>query len=169
MLLQNQTFELSEPGPNPDRQDAPHPHGAFLEPTGRYIVVPDLGADLVRVFRVEDGDGGLGWTALDPLVAAPGSGPRHAAFLATGGKTYMYLVSELANTVTGYTVKYNCNSTLGFEELFVISTHGEGSSVPNGTTAAEIAISVRLFQPPLPLYTRLRDTRKNLTLIGHAA
>jgi 6-phosphogluconolactonase (cycloisomerase 2 family) len=139
--LQNQTFTLSEPGPNADRQDAPHPHEAFLDPTGRYIIVPDLGADLVRVFRVDED--GLGWTAVDPLVAAPGSGPRHVAFLVTDDSTYMYLISELANTITGYIVTYSDSSALGFEELFAISTHGEGGSVPNGTTAAEITLSVR--------------------------
>ncbi|KAK6210479.1 hypothetical protein LQW54_006226 [Pestalotiopsis sp. IQ-011] len=135
--VQNETFTLAEPGPNPDRQDAPHPHEAILDPTGEYIIVPDLGADLVRIFQVDED--GLTWTAVDPLVAAPGSGPRHATFLVTDDATYMYLVAELANTITGYKVEYE--SELAFTELFAINTHGEGSSVPNGTTAAEIALS----------------------------
>ncbi|KAI1876841.1 uncharacterized protein JN550_000913 [Neoarthrinium moseri] len=137
--LQNQTYTLSQPGPNATRQDAPHPHQALLDPTGQYILVPDLGADLVRVFRVDKG--GVTWTAVDPLVAAPGSGPRHAAFLRTESHTLMYLISELANTITGYEVLYNSNSTLGFTKLFVTSTHGEGKSVPDGTSAAEITLT----------------------------
>jgi 6-phosphogluconolactonase (cycloisomerase 2 family) len=116
-----------------------------LEPTGHYILVPDLGADLVRVFRIEKS--GLEWTAIDPLVAAPGSGPRHAAFLVTENATFMYLISELANTITGYELSYNDNSTLGFSELFAINTHGPGASVPNGTTAAEIVVSVSCRRP----------------------
>ncbi|KAH6659535.1 Lactonase, 7-bladed beta-propeller-domain-containing protein [Truncatella angustata] len=137
--LQNRTFKLQQPGTVPDRQDAPHPHEALLDPTGGYILVPDLGADLVRVFRVEEG--GLNWTAIDALVAAPGSGPRHATFLVTGNRTYLYLIQELANTITGYDVTYNSDSTLGFTELFTITTHGAGGIVPSGAAAAEITLT----------------------------
>lgn len=133
---------MAEPGPNASRQDAPHPHEAILDPTGEYLLAPDLGADLVRVFQVDEDS--LTWTAIDPLVAAPGSGPRHATFLVTEDATYMYLASELANTITGYEVEYGSDSSLTFTELFAISTHGEGASVPNGTTAAEITLSVSL-------------------------
>ncbi|KAK6085605.1 extracellular aldonolactonase [Seiridium cupressi] len=137
--LQNETFELSGPGTDPTRQDAPHPHEAILDPTKEYILVPDLGADLVRIFKIQEG--GLGWTAADPLVVASGSGPRHATFLVTEDTTYMYLISELANTITGYEVAYSNGSTPSFTELFSISIHGEGGSVPNGTAAAEIVLS----------------------------
>ncbi|KAH8194259.1 hypothetical protein TruAng_011580 [Truncatella angustata] len=143
--LQNETFALSQPGPNSPQQDASHPHQAILDPTGGYIIVPDLGADLVRVFKID----GLGYTALDPVIASPGSGPRHATFLATGGKTYMYLISEISNTITGYTVGYS-DSTLDFKEFFSISTLGPNNPVPDGTTAAEITLSVS----PKPFYVR---------------
>lgn len=52
--VQDLTFTLSEPGPDPGRQEAPHPHEAILDPTGKYILVPDLGADLVRVFSFDE-------------------------------------------------------------------------------------------------------------------
>lgn len=139
-ISQSQVFTLAQPGPDPSRQDAPHPHEALLDPTGSFFLVPDLGADLVRVFKVDEGS--LEWEALDPLVAAPGSGPRHATFLVTEDKTVMYLVGELANTITAYEVTYSSDSSLEFSELFAISTHGTGSSVPAGTTAAEIELSV---------------------------
>jgi 6-phosphogluconolactonase (cycloisomerase 2 family) len=51
--LQTFMFNLTAPGTNPSRQDAPHPHEVILDPTGSFIVVPDLGADLVRVFSVD--------------------------------------------------------------------------------------------------------------------
>lgn len=51
--VQDLTYTLAEPGPNPTRQDAPHPHEALLDPTGKYILVPDLGADLVRIFSYD--------------------------------------------------------------------------------------------------------------------
>ncbi|KAL0769424.1 hypothetical protein CaCOL14_008732 [Colletotrichum acutatum] len=137
--VKSETFNMSAPGPNPSRQDAPHPHEVFLDPKGQFVLVPDLGADLVRVFAV---DGANNLAAVDPLVAAPGSGPRHVEFLVTPeGKTYLYLISELANTVTAYDVTYRENKTLGFTEVFSGSTYGAGASAPAGASAAEIWIS----------------------------
>ncbi|KAH9908647.1 putative isomerase YbhE [Xylariomycetidae sp. FL2044] len=138
-LVQNETYALEEPGPNPDRQEAPHPHDAILDPTAAFILIPDLGADVVRIFQANADD--LSLTPVAPLVAAPGSGPRHGVFKAVLDKTYFYLVAELANTITGYEVTYNEDKTLGFEEIFVIPTHGEEVELPEGTGAAEIRLS----------------------------
>ncbi|KAI0017491.1 Lactonase, 7-bladed beta-propeller-domain-containing protein [Xylariomycetidae sp. FL0641] len=80
-------------------------------------------------------------TPVAPLVAAPGSGPRHGVFTVVRDKTYFYLVSELANTITGYAVTYNDNKTMSFDELFVIPTHGDDRELPEGTGAAEIHLS----------------------------
>lgn len=139
--VQAETYTLDAPGPNPNRQDAPHPHQALLDPTGQYLLVPDLGSDVVRLYSVDEA--GLSFTELEPLAAVPGSGPRHGAFLVTeDGTTYFYLVGELSNTVTGFEVTYNADNTLDFTEVFVSSTHGLNETVPNNqTTAAEIAIS----------------------------
>ncbi|KAG6366260.1 hypothetical protein INS49_000436 [Diaporthe citri] len=139
--VQAETYTLDAPGPIPDRQDAPHPHQALLDPTGQYLLVPDLGSDVVRLYSVDEG--GLSFTELEPLAAVPGSGPRHGVFLVTDdGTTYFYLASELANTVTGFEVTYNDDNTLDFTEVYLSSTHGLNGTVPNNeTTAAEIAIS----------------------------
>ncbi|KAH0563313.1 hypothetical protein GP486_002119 [Trichoglossum hirsutum] len=152
---QNFTFTLPAKGPNPDRQEAPHPHQAIVHPSGNFILVPDLGADLVRVFRVDKNSKDI--TEVDPLKAAPGSGPRHAAF-GTGKmhkrderddkdhsedehELFLYLVAELANTVTVY--KTTClpgETGLKFEQVQVASTYAD-KQPPNGTAAAEIALS----------------------------
>lgn len=146
--MQAETYTLDAPGPIPDRQDAPHPHEALLDPTGQFLLVPDLGSDLIRLYSIDEGE--LTFTELEPLAAVPGSGPRHGVFLVTDdGTTYFYLASELANTVTGFEVTYNDDNTLDFTEVYLSSTHGLNGTVPNnGTTAAEIAISVRYFAPP---------------------
>ncbi|RYP71137.1 hypothetical protein DL769_004748 [Monosporascus sp. CRB-8-3] len=138
-LVQNATYTLAEPGPVPDRQAAPHPHDAVLDPTGKFILVPDLGADLVRVYAVESGS--LAWTELDPIKVAPGSGPRHGAFAVVGQNTFFYLLNELSNTITGYRVTYNAESAVEFAQIFEISSHGAGGSVPEGALAAEIEVS----------------------------
>jgi 6-phosphogluconolactonase (cycloisomerase 2 family) len=105
-------FTLSQPGPVPDRQDAPHEHEVILDPTGQYLLVPDLGADLVRVYSIDATT--LKLTEKAPLLAPSASGPRHGAFYnpydIAGGSTYFYLVTELASTVIGYAVDYLPNN-----------------------------------------------------------
>jgi 6-phosphogluconolactonase (cycloisomerase 2 family) len=103
----------------------------------------------VRIFAIEAP--GLTWKTVTPLKAAPGSGPRHVAFLKTETKTFLYLISELTNTITAYEVKYS-EKELGFTELFVIPTHGAGNTVPTGASAAEIQVSVSLPDPYILTY-----------------
>ena len=138
--LQNITFNLTQPGPVADRQAAPHPHEAILDPTGQYILVPDLGADLVRVFCFDEGS----LYEHDPLKVLPGSGPRHAAFWTPGQNasegTYLYVVTELTSTVTGYKVDYLPQGGLGFTQVYNTTSLG-GSPVPNTTYASEVAVS----------------------------
>ncbi|KZL85120.1 extracellular aldonolactonase [Colletotrichum incanum] len=136
--LQSWTYTLSQPGPKP-AQNAPHPHEAILDPTGQYVLVPDLGADLVRIFAIDQESYQL--TPITPLNVAVGSGPRHARFLATKEKTFFFVLAELGNIVTTYEVKYGCNKTLSFEEVFSVGTHGPDNIVPAGAAAAEVHVS----------------------------
>lgn len=149
-LSQNETYEMPEPGPVPDRQDVPHLHDAVLDPTGRFIIVPDLGADVLHVYSIVPGT--IKWVELDPVKAVPGNGPRHGVFAVTGddNSTFFYLANELSNTITGYKVDYEDEdgeeaAAPVFTQLFDISTHGEGGHVPNGTKAAELEISVSII------------------------
>ncbi|KAK1705836.1 YkgB protein [Colletotrichum lupini] len=136
--LQSWTYTVSQPGPKP-AQNAPHPHEAILDPTGQYVLVPDLGADLVRVFAINQESYQL--TPVTPLNVAVGSGPRHARFLVTKEKTYFFVLAELGNIVTTYEVHYGRNKTLSFTEVFSVGTHGPDNTVPVGAAAAEIHIS----------------------------
>jgi 6-phosphogluconolactonase (cycloisomerase 2 family) len=140
--LHSEVYELEAPGPNPDRQEAPHPHQVIMDPTGSFLLTPDLGADVVRIHAV-DPSGTLAVTAVEPLAVPPGSGPRHAAFAVQGDKTYLYVVNELANTILGYAVTYGKDPvSLGFEQVYESGTHGEGGTVPPTAGAAEIVVSV---------------------------
>lgn len=145
--LQSETYKLVHPGPNPVRQDIPHPHDAVLDPTGHFILVPDLGADLVRVYAVDNDS--LTWTEVTPLTVVPGSGPRHVAFLVAKEKTFMYILTELSNRIIGYEITYNKGNTLGFTEISQIGTHGKDKSVPKGAFSSEILISVSFGSCPL--------------------
>jgi len=133
------TYNLTGPGPVADRQEAPHEHDAVLDPTKKFIMVPDLGADLVRIFKA---DSGASATPLSTVKAVPASGPRHCGFSVLGNNTYFYTANELSNTVTGYHVTYKGDDAPEFTRLFDFSTHGPGGTVPKGTKAAELVISV---------------------------
>lgn len=139
------TYTLEKPGPVLPNQDAPHPHQSVLDPTGKYVLVPDLGADLVRLFEVNSRS--LLLEPLEPLIALPpGTGPRHVTFHTTkNGKTLLYVLGELANTIATYEVSYSSNRPPKVKLLQSISTFGEGNSAPTGTSAAEVQVTVRPF------------------------
>lgn len=159
--VQSETYHLSGPGTVDYRQDSPHPHHAIMDPSGKFLLVPDLGADLVRVYLMNN-DGRLRFTALAPLVVPVGSGPRHGAFLVTeDGSVFFYLTSEIENTITGYRVTYTSSSTVDFQEVYRSGSHGIGGVVPYGVydpdheefpvLVGEVQVSVSLaisFLPP---------------------
>jgi 6-phosphogluconolactonase (cycloisomerase 2 family) len=125
------------PGPDPSRQEVPHPHEVLVDPTDSFIVSNDLGADLIRVFSIDPSTSAL--TEVTPFNATPGSGPRHGAFHVSGDNTYYYLVSELGNSITGYSVTYGSRS-LTFAEIFSSGIYGN-QSTPVGAAAAECLLS----------------------------
>lgn len=143
--MQSEFFTLAQPGPNPSRQDAPHPHETILDPTGQFVLIPDLGADLVRVFGIDPSTDFL--TELTPLKVVPGSGPRHGAFWTPDGvsgansTTFLYIVTELGQTITSYAVSYPEAGGLAFKEVYTSNTYGNRTE-PAGTAPAEVHISV---------------------------
>ncbi len=84
-------------GPNAERQEAPHAHCILPDPSNRFALAADLGADRVFVYRldlegrslrhIEEGDG----------VMQPGAGPRHIAFHPT--LPLVFVANELDSTV----------------------------------------------------------------------
>jgi 6-phosphogluconolactonase (cycloisomerase 2 family) len=137
--LQTFLFKLNAPGTNPSPQEAPHPHEVILDPTDSFIVIPDLGADLVRVFSVDPKTSLL--TEGTPLSVPAGSGPRHGTFLKTdSGKTFFFLISELANTIASYEVTYS-KAGLNFTNVFLSGNYGD-KAIPKGAAAAEAILSV---------------------------
>jgi 6-phosphogluconolactonase (cycloisomerase 2 family) len=140
-----------QPGQDEERQAASHPHQAIVDPTGQYVLVPDLGMDLVHIFGWDFTNHKL--KQLKSLEVLEGTGPRHAAFWNPSGvacetcPTYFYLVSELAGTVTSYQVSYLHNgSGLTFRQVQISRTTGP-HFVKQRTAPAEIVISVSSLLP----------------------
>lgn len=139
-----QTFNFTAPpGPKP-QQLAPHPHQVRIDPTNKYFVIPDLGANLIRIYYIDPLT--LLLTPRPSIPVVPGSGPRHGIFHTHGHhntSTHYYLVTEIASTLTSYNVEYlPSNGGLSLEPLANSTTYG-----PNHTAAfayndaAEIALA----------------------------
>ncbi|HXZ08775.1 MAG TPA: lactonase family protein [Paraburkholderia sp.] len=99
--LGSRVSTVKETGSGPNRRQASaHAHNAMIDPSGRYALVSDLGADRVFVYGFDgashalssDGEGGA--DNVRSFVAPPGSGPRHLIFGLNG--QFVYLLTELS-------------------------------------------------------------------------
>jgi 6-phosphogluconolactonase len=85
-------------GPNADRQGAPHAHCILPDPTNRFALAADLGADRVFVYRLDLEVKTLSTVKGGEAVMRPGSGPRHLAFHPT--LPLVFVAHELDSTVS---------------------------------------------------------------------
>jgi 6-phosphogluconolactonase len=120
-------------GPSP-RQAGPHAHGVFLDPGRRYLLVSDLGADKIFLYRFDAAERKL--TPADPpFEAAPaGSGPRHLAFHPNG--SFVYLVTELTGQLLGYRWDQHRGRLQLLQTLSIVSPKFSGVSNPAEIVAA---------------------------------
>jgi 6-phosphogluconolactonase len=74
----------------------PHAHAALADTSGRWLLVPLLAADAIRVYRLND-DASI--AASEPLIAKAraGSGPRHFVF--SPDEARVYCLNELDGTI----------------------------------------------------------------------
>lgn len=89
-----------EPGPHRKEQPFAKPHYNLVDPSGRYVVVPDKGLDRVFLYALENG--GISANPACITATREGAGPRHAAFHPAG--RWLYVVNELDNTVAAYSL-----------------------------------------------------------------
>jgi 6-phosphogluconolactonase len=87
-------------GVDKERQTAPHPHSINLDPSNRFVIVPDLGTDKVMQYRFDPAKGTLESNEPAFVAAHPGAGPRHLSFHPNG--RYAYVITEMAATMTAY-------------------------------------------------------------------
>ncbi|MEF2965290.1 lactonase family protein [Paenibacillus sp. M1] len=119
-------------GADPVRQDRPHPHSAQFSPDDRYMLVADLGLDLVRTYEIDRTAGKL--IPRGDAMTPPGSGPRHLAFHPAG--KFVYSINEVGNSITAY--EYD-EAGGRLTPLSTLSTLPDDFTGEN--TTAEIAIS----------------------------
>lgn len=123
-----------EPGPYRRHQDEPHPHQAWFDLSGRFVVVPDKGLDKVHVYQFDARGGKL--VPCDPpfVKCRHGAGPRHVTFHPAGH--YAYVVNELDSTVTAYHWDSETGELKPFQIISTTPTTYTGDN-----TGAEIAVA----------------------------
>lgn len=115
------------------RQDGPHPHSIFIDPTNTFVFVPDLGLDEVKIYAFDAARGQFKPHSTPAIQLDSGSGPRHLAFHTKG--QYMYVINELSSTITAF--RYDA-ATGTAHELQTVSTLPKDFSGEN--TTAEILV-----------------------------
>ncbi|MCX4911661.1 lactonase family protein [Streptomyces sp. NBC_00878] len=123
-------------GPHP-RQQGPHAHHVVTDPSGRFALVADFGADRVFVYHFDRATRALSAGTPDgprTYATAPGSGPRRLAFHPSGRTVY------LLNELTADIQALDWNAADGvLTHLQSLPTDAPGHT--GTTSAAELAIS----------------------------
>ncbi|HET9708315.1 MAG TPA: lactonase family protein [Gemmatimonadales bacterium] len=84
-------------GPIADRQSQPHAHCIVADPTNRFTLAADLGADRVFVYHLDLDGNALRPSEGGAAVMRAGAGPRHLAFHPT--LPLVFVTNELDSTV----------------------------------------------------------------------
>ncbi|MFY9923587.1 MAG: lactonase family protein [Opitutaceae bacterium] len=122
---------------NPRRQAHAYAHAIVLDPTNRFVLVPDLGVDRLYIYRFDGNSGAL--TPNEPAFAAiaPGSGPRHVRFHPNG--RWVYLINEIASTIIAFSWDSTNGRLAPFQTITTLPADFKGVSAcaeleihPNG-------------------------------------
>ena len=96
-----ETVQLEGRGPNPVRQASPHAHFAQTDPTGKFMLACNLGADRIELFRFFEAEKHWKPAPDFPFTqSASGSGPRHFVFSPDGH--WVYVINELSATLDAF-------------------------------------------------------------------
>jgi 6-phosphogluconolactonase len=139
-------------GPHP-RQNRPQTHAVGIDPSGRYVVTTDFGADKLNVYRFDAATRALSPAdkAFEALPA--GSGPRHLVFHPDG--KLLFVNCELSGDVRAYAWN-SSNGTLQLRQ----SLSPYPASYVGARSAAEILVS----RDGRFLYVSLRGAQDSLVV-----
>ncbi len=132
-------------GPNAERQEAPHAHCILPDPSNRFALAADLGADRVFVYRLDLDGKALRRVEGGDAVMRPGAGPRHIAFHPT--LPLVFVANELDSTV----------ATLRFDaERGTLAPLDTRSTVPAGWTGTNYPADTHVAANGRALYVSNR-------------
>ncbi|AMO25324.1 6-phosphogluconolactonase [Ramlibacter tataouinensis] len=130
------TLQATGSGPH-RRQASAHAHGGAIDPSGRYALVADMGADRVFVYGFDRTTGALSPDDASPprtFATVAGSGPRRAIFGASG--RFVYVLNELSAQVLVLRWDPQDGRLTQVQSLAISSPEFQGSK-----SASEIAVS----------------------------
>src|SRR2546425_3763720 len=132
-------------GPNAERQEAPHAHCILPDPSNRFALAADLGADRVFVYRLDLDGKSLRHVEGGDAVMRAGVGPRHLAFHPT--LPLVFVANELDSTV----------ATLRFDSSRgALSLLDATSTVPAGWTGTNYPADIHVASTGRTLYVSNR-------------
>ncbi|KAI0185027.1 Lactonase, 7-bladed beta-propeller-domain-containing protein [Xylaria flabelliformis] len=134
------------------------PHQALFDPTGDWLVVPDLGADRLLIADAKADS----YKIINTISLKAGSGPRHGGFIKSDNRSYYVVACELSNQVHLYEFKYGDNGP-EFVHLAEQSTYGPDIKPKNATSAAAGALLVASNNRDVYISNRLSgDVQDNI-------
>ena len=140
-----QVVQHTGTGPKADRQEGPHAHCILADPSNRFALAADLGADRVFVYRLDLEAKTLSKVEGGEAVMRPGSGPRHLAFHPT--RPLVFVSDELDSTV----------ATLRFDaEHGALSPLDIHSTIPDGWTGTNYPADIHVAPNGRTLYVSNR-------------
>jgi 6-phosphogluconolactonase len=153
-------------GPDPKRQDKPHPHSINLDPSGKLALVCDLGLDQIKLYNFDPAAGSL-QPANPPFITTPPSGgPRHLDFHPNG--KFLYVNNEMGMSVTAFEWLGDGKT----KEIQTISTLTRPPTDADTTSQIEVHPSGRFLyvanrgEDDITAFSIDESTGK-LTVIGH--
>jgi len=132
-------------GPIAERQEAPHAHCILPDPTNRFALAADLGADRVFVYRLDLKGRSLRHIKEGDAVMRPGAGPRHLAFHPT--LPLVFVANELDSTVA--TLRFDSGSG-------TLSPQATLSTLPAGWTGTNYPADIHVAPNGRTLYVSNR-------------
>jgi 6-phosphogluconolactonase len=118
---------------NHERQAGPHAHEVVISADNRFVYVPDLGLDQIRIYPLDPSQAKLAANNHSFAKVDPGSGPRHMAFGPSG--KFAYALSELKSVITIFS---HDPSTGNLKSIQSVSTLPSGYSGENAPAEIEV-------------------------------
>ena len=132
-------------GPNAERQEGPHAHCIVPDPSNRFLLSADLGADRVFLYRLDIEAGTLRQVDGGAAVMRAGAGPRHIAFHPS--LPLVFVSNELDSTV----------ATLRFDAgRGTLSLQGTAPTVPAGWSGTNYPADIHIAGSGRTLYVSNR-------------
>ena len=132
-------------GPLPERQATPHAHCIIADPSNRFALACDLGADRVFLYRLDVAANTLRHVEGGDAVMRPGAGPRHLVFRPS--RPLVFVVNEIDGTV----------ASLRFDaERGTLSQIDVRSTLPSGWTGTNDSADIHISPSGRTLYASNR-------------